>query len=260
MRDQLVDGVPPRSVAHDRAVLRNALSTAERWGLVARNVAKLAVPPPAPESQIKALGVEDARAILQAVAGDRLAPLFIVALAVGLRQSEALGLQWGDVDLDAATLRVERSLQRTHGLYTFAPVKTAGSRRTVALPAPVVATLREHRASQLRERMRVGPAWEGELWSDLVFATEIGSPLLGTSVTRRFRKLLAAARLPDFRFHDLRHGAASLLAALGVSPRATMETLGHADVSTTLGVYTHTTPELQREAADRVGEALWPSR
>ena len=178
---------------------------------------------------------------------------------MGLRQSEALGLQWRDVDLETATRHIERSLQRANGVYPFAPVKTKRSRRHVPLPAPVVAILREQRARQLRERRQAGADWEGEAWGDLVFGTEIGGPLSGFTVTRRFHQLLRAAGLPDRRFHDLRHGTASLLAALGISTRDTMDLLGHADPATTIGVYTHTTPDLQREAASRMGEALWPS-
>lgn len=90
-----------------------------------------------------------------------------------------------------------------------------------------------------------------------MFADEIGRPLAGFHVTRRFRKLLAAAGLPELRYHDLRHAAATLMAALGVSPRTAMEVLGHAQSSTTMEIYTHVAPEAQREATDRVAKALW---
>jgi len=81
----------------------------------------------------------------------------------------------------------------------------------------------------------------------------------GFGVSRRFRKILAKAGLPDMRYHDLRHGTASLMAALGVPPRVAMELLGHANISTTMEVYAHVAPEFQREAVDRVSAALWSS-
>jgi integrase len=109
----------------------------------------------------------------------------------------------------------------------------------------------------LEERLRAGPAWEGSDWGELVFTDEIGRPLSGFHVTKRFRKLLTAAGLPELRYHDLRHGAATLMAALGVPPRVAMEVLGHAQSSTTMEIYTHVAPELQREATDRVAEAIW---
>ena len=257
MSQQLSAGVPPRSVHHLRAVLSNALNDAMRWGLIDRNVAALAKPPSVPEREVRALTVEDAKNILAAVEGDRLEPLFTVPLTLGLRQGEALAVRWTDVDFDAGTLRIERTLQRVDGEYCFLPPKSKRSRRILPLPDPVIRALHAHRRRQLEERLLAGPAWEGGDWDELVFADEIGRPLSGFHVTKRFQKLLAAAGLPELRYHDLRHGAATLMAALGVPPRVAMEVLGHAQSSTTMEIYTHVAPELQREATDRVAEAIW---
>ncbi|MSQ13701.1 MAG: site-specific integrase [Dehalococcoidia bacterium] len=148
-------------------------------------------------------------------------------------------------------------LQRYGGAYHLMRPKTRNSRRTVSLPAAVAVALKEHRVRQLQERLQAGPLWDNETWGGLVFATETGGPLSGFSVTRRFYKLLRVAGLPPMRYHDLRHGAASIMAALGVSPRTAMETLGHSQISTTMNIYTHVTPEHQREAMDKVGAALF---
>jgi len=77
-------------------------------------------------------------------------------------------------------------------------------------------------------------------------------------VGRRFRKLLAVEGLLAMRYHDLRHGAASLMAAQGVPARVAMEVLGHAQISTTMNIYAHVAPEFQKEASERVAAALWP--
>lgn len=257
MNAALGDGASPRSAAHMRAVLRTALNVAMRWGILGRNVASLAGPPHVPEREIRPLSRSDARTILEAVRGDRLEALFTVGLALGLRQGEALGLRWADVDLEAGTLSVQRSLQRVDGGWLFLEPKTTRSRRTVPLPGPVTAALREHRARQLQERLSLGPAWQGETWGDLVFTDEAGGPLSGFHVSRRFKALLAVAGLPQMRYHDLRHGAASLMAAQGVPARVAMEILGHSQISTTMNVYVHVAPELGRDAADRIGAALW---
>ena len=257
LTDQLAAGMPERSVAHNRAVLRNALNTALRWNLVARNVASLAQPPSVPQREVRVLTTPDAQRLLNAVRGDRLEAVFSVALGLGLRQSEALGLQWDDVDLDGAQLHVWRTLQRVDGEYRFFGPKTARSRRTIPVPPPVMRALHVHRARQMEERLRVGPAWQGATWGNLVFADEAGQPLSGFHVTRRFKALLAAAGLPDMRYHDLRHGAASLMAAQGVPARVAMEVLGHSQISTTMEIYSHVTEESQRDAVNRVAEALW---
>ena len=257
MADQIRAGVAPRSVAHNRAVLRNALATGMRWGVVARNVANLAEPPLVPEWEVRALTLDRAQALLRAVEGDRLAAVFHVALGLGLRQSEALGLRWSDVDLSEGSMRIQRTLQRVDGAYRFFDPKTPRSRRTIPIPPPVVRALRDHRARQLSERLKVGSAWQGETWGGLIFTNEIGEPLASFHVTGRFRSLLKAAGLPDMRYHDLRHGAATLMAAQGVPARVAMEVLGHSQISTTMEIYSHVADESQRDAVNRVADALW---
>ncbi|MDO8751537.1 MAG: site-specific integrase [Dehalococcoidia bacterium] len=251
-------GLSARTVGRCRDVFRNALNHALKHGLVGRNVAALADAPTAPAREITALMPNAARRVLAAVKGDRLEPLFTVALACGLRQSETLGLRWSDVNVDAGSLSIQRTLQRVNGAFTFFPPKTARSRRTIAMPAPVAAALLQHMKRQLEERTVMGAAWEGDAWGALVFTNEVGGPLTSFHVSRRFSKLLQLAGLPRMRYHDLRHGAASLMAAQGVSARVAMEILGHAQISTTMNIYTHIAPELQKEATEKMADALWP--
>ena len=257
MNEGLARGLSPQTVAHHRAVLRGALNVGVRHGIVIRNAATLADPPRIPQREFQALTLDSAKKLLSAVQGDRLEALFTVALSLGLRKGEALGLRWSDVDLDHGQLSVRRTLQRMASQWVFLEPKTQSSRRTIAIPAQVTESLRTHRSRQLEERLQVGPSWNGQLWEDLVFADELGQPLSGFYVSRRFKKLLSDAGLPTMRYHDLRHGAASLMAALGIPPRVAMDILGHAQISTTMNIYAHVAPELQRDAADRVASALW---
>ena len=254
---QLDSGLSPRTVHHHRGLLRNALNVAQRWGLLTRNVAAFAAPPKVVEEEVAAIGPEQARQILDAVAGDRLEALYALTLALGLRQSEVLGLRWEDIDLDVDTLDVRRTLQRAEGEFRFFDTKTPRSRRTLSLAGPLVEHLGSHRRRQLEERLAAGIAWEGERWGDLVFTTELGGPLSGYVVTTHFQRLLLEAALPRMRFHDLRHAAATVMLTLGVPPRVAMETLGHSQISTTMDRYSHVIPELQRDASELVGAALW---
>ena len=107
---------------------------------------------------------------------------------------------------DAGTMSIQRLLQRVNGAFTFFPPKTPRSRRTIAMPVPVAAALHQHMKHQLSERMVMGEAWEGDAWGALVFTDQVGRPLAGFHVSRRFRKLLQLAGLPPMRYHDLRHG------------------------------------------------------
>lgn len=250
---KLATGLSPRRVEYARAVLRRALNDALRWGLIARNVATLVTPPRAQRYEIRPLDPDQARRFLDTVRADRLEALYSVALAVGLRQGEALGLRWDDVDLGGAVIHVRHALQRVDGKLQLVEPKTARSRRVVVLPATVVKALREHRVRQLAERLAAGSEW---IDRDLVFCTPRGRPLDASNVTHAFQKHLARAGLPRQRFHDLRHACASLLLAQGVNPRVVMEVLGHSQITLTLNTYSHVLPSLSEEAARRMDAVL----
>lgn len=168
-------------------------------------------------------------------------PAFYVTLALtGLRTGEALGLKWGDVDLDAKSLHVRRSIR--HGIVS-AP-KTLNSEREVALLAHNVKILRTWKAHQGEQRMEAGPDWPGDDW---VFTNGEGHDLdLGSLRRNEWRRVLKAADLrPGFRFHDLRHSHGSWLVRHGWSANAVQRRLGHSDPATTMRLYIHTGQEEQ---------------
>jgi integrase len=223
---------------------------------VSRNVARLVTPPRVQRRDVRPLTAAQARLFLSSVENDRLAALYAVSLSLGLRQGEALGLQWQDVDLEGRTLTVRHTLQRYDGEYHLDDPKTDRSRRTISLPPQLVDALRRHRVQQGEERLRVGPIWAGERWG-LVFSNELGEPLDGVAVTRAFQRKLADLGLPAQRFHDLRHAAATFLIAQGVPLRVVMEILGHSTIATTADTYGHVMPELQRDATERTAAVLF---
>ncbi|MGH7876608.1 MAG: tyrosine-type recombinase/integrase, partial [Candidatus Dormibacteraceae bacterium] len=238
-------GQSPRTVFHLRAVLRSALNHARRQELIFKNVAELAQPPRVPHRPVKPLDPEQAGRLLEAAKGDRLSALYSVALALGLRQGEILGLRRDEVDLTAGTMHVVHGLQRIGGEMRLVEVKTRGSHRTLHLPESILGELREHRQRQNEERL-AARYWED---SGLVFTTEYGAPLDGDRMRRHFLQLLEKAGLPRMRFYDLRHSCASLLLAQGVPLRSIMELLGHSSIALTANTYTHLLPALQKETA-----------
>lgn len=250
-------GSAPKTLQQVRAVLRRALNYARRQRYVSDNAASLSEPPKLIYSEVEPLTPDQARQLLAAVRDDRLEALITVALALGLRQGEALGLRWVDADLEGRLLHVRQSLAREGGAFVVAPLKTNRSRRTIALPAPVVEGLRAHAARQAVERAHAEPvgAWDST-WDGLVFRAEDGSPLKGQKVTRRFQAILRAEDLPHQRFHDLRHACASLLLAQGVALPEIQDVLGHASFAFTREIYAHLSAEMRRNAADRMGDFL----
>jgi integrase len=258
LRDQ---GLSPATLRQARAVLSRALRTAEVDGLIARNPARLVDGVKQTASEGRTLTPEQARTLLRAAQGHEYEALVPTLLSLGLRKGEALGLSWRDVDLEgsAPRLAVRRSLKKDGrgGLYLDEP-KTARSRRTVRIPAPLVDALRAHRVRRNEQRLAFGPGWGGQWAShELVFTNTVGGPLDPDRVNRRMQELTVDAGLGKWTPHELRHSAASLLFAQGVPLKVISETLGHSSIRVTADVYSHLLDDSRAEAATAMESALW---
>jgi integrase len=249
MNAMATGGASPKTAANVRGLLRSALNQAVRWHLIPRNPVLDTEAPKREQHEIKPFTPAEARSFLEAVKGDRLEALYVTTLGLGLRQGEALGLTWQDVDLETGTLYIREQLQRMDGVLRRVPLKTERSRRTLAMPARILTALEEHRERQLAEGRALLP-------SAYVFTTPKGGPLEARTILRWFADILDKAKLRHIRFHDLRHSAATFLLVQGVPMRDVMEILGHSQMSTTSDRYSHVVPELQREAASRMDALL----
>jgi len=283
------EGLAPATVLQIHRILSRALKVALQRGYVARNVATLVDAPSVALGEIEPLTPRQAQRIMALASARRNGTRWSVALALGLRQGEALGLRWQFVDLNAGTLTIRwqlqrqrwrhgcgdphacgidrhgdnclpgctrharACLQRTGGGLQLTELKSDKSRRTVALPAPLVAALKAHRAEQLKERMTVGSVWPD---GDYVWCQPNGRPIGAHADWDEWKALLKDAGIRDARVHDARHTAATLLLAQGVDQRVVMEILGHSQISMT-AKYAHVLPEVMTDAADRIGQALW---
>jgi integrase len=172
-----------------------------------------------------------------------------------MRQGEVLGLRWADVSLDGENpvLVVSQALQRIGGEFRFVRPKTDRSRRTIALPKSVVKALLAHRARQAADRLAIGPAWQDH---DLVFTMADGSPIERKFLHNDFKRILRIAGLPDTKFHNIRHSAASLLLAQGIPLREIMELLGHSSMPLTADTYSHLMAPAMRAVADTMDLVL----
>jgi integrase len=287
LNERLTSGLSTRRVQYLHAVLRAALNTAVKDQLLVRNVAAIIKPPRVIGKEVQPLTPEEARRFLDSIRGNRLEALFTVAISIGLRQGEALGLRWNDVDFEAGTLRIRYALQRiktrnidteatedgkaptkqhTRSAFHLVEPKTKQSRRTIAIPKLTLSALAEHKARRAQERLLAGSAWrvpvitcEGEQVAvdDLVFITRFGNPFDAPTVTHRFQALLTRAGIGHHRFHDLRHTAATLLAIQGVHPRAIQAALGWENLSM-LSRYAHFVEEQRQAVAVAMDAILTP--
>ena len=154
-----------------------------------------------------------------------------------MRRGELLGLQWGDIDLDAATLRVERSVEETKtGLRLKSP-KTKRGRRNLKLPTEAVSVLRAHKVQQMQIRFALGMGKPDA--TTLVFSDVEGELLKPHTVSRAWRRVVAAKKLPSVTFHALRHTHASMLIRAGVDILTISRRLGHSKAAVTLDCYGH---------------------
>ena len=258
MEQGLRAGQSSQSVIHHKAVLRAALNYAIKKEWIYRNVADRADSPKVQRREVVAMTLAKAQAMLASFEGDRLEALFRMNIMYGARQSEFLGLQWQDIDFDEKVIRIQRSLQLDEERKRdFYPTKTDSSARVIPLDDQTATKLKEHRTRQREEYLRAGPLWQGAAWNDLVFVNEIGQPLAGYTVTRRFRRLLKNAGLADITYNQGRNGFISMLAALGVPAKISGTIAGHAQISTTMDIYARVAPESSREAIDKLADALW---
>lgn len=236
-----------RTAQYARAILVRALNQAVRWRLVSYNVAAVTEAPRVEPRVSVPLSLEQARALLDAVRGDRYEALYRITLSLGLRRGEVLGLRIVDVDLKRRELRINGALQRVRGKLVRTTPKTRTSVRTLSLPEAVYQSLREH----LQRQAAVFPD------AEYVFLSQSGTPIDPRNLLRRFKDVLARAGLPaTIRFHDLRHSCATFLIAQGEHPRVVMDILGHAQISTTMDIYGHVLPSTQRAAATRLDALL----
>ncbi len=226
-----------------RSVLVMVLDQAERRDIVAKNVAKQTETPAGYEKARRSLTEEQARKLIEAVRGARLGAAYLVALMLGLRPGETLGLRWDDLDLDDGWVRVAQQLVVEGGSkatgqrrrLVFRDPKSE-SRRTIEAPDAVVAVLRVRRRAQLEERMKAGPAW---VENGLVFTTEIGTPIDPRNYRRGFSKATTDAGLGHWHPHELRHSTVSLLSAAGVALEDISDMVGHKNTRVTQIVYRH---------------------
>lgn len=244
----------PLTLAYVHSVLKSALEHAVREEEIPRNVARnVRTGTPRPR-RFEPLTADEARKFLATANGHRLQSLFELALHTGLRKGELLGLRWEDLDLDAGTAAIRRTLQRTStGGLTTLPTKTCASERRIALPTRCLHSLKLHHEQQKREREAAGAMWQRD---EPVFTTVQGRPIDPTNLTRTFNALLHKASLRRIRFHDLRHSTATLLLEQGVELVVIKELLGHAHIGVTATVYAHVRLRLQRDAIDLLGRAL----
>ncbi|HXF37414.1 MAG TPA: site-specific integrase [Actinomycetota bacterium] len=257
-----------KTVRNVHAVLRKALADATRWrphALLARNPLDGLEPPRRDDSvERQAWTAEEVRRFLAAVADDRLAAIWRLALATGLRRGELLGLWWDDIRLEEREVRVRRQvLSKVAGegprLYVRGTLK--GRReRLVRFDEATAAALRAWRARQAEERLAFGPAYRSHgglgIEAPWVITEPDGYVINPDTLLSRWKAACRRAGVREIPLHAARHTYAMLSLRAGVRLDLVSRQLGHASIGTTADVYGHDDPEAARQAAATLAALL----
>lgn len=255
-----------------RDVLSPALKQAIKWRMLNQNPCELCELPKIVKREMQCFTPEETAIFLEYAKLDRYYAAFVIAIETGMRPEEYLGLQWKDIDFAHSRLSVRRALVVLKGGgFNFTEPKTSQSRRSIPISQSAITTLKAHRREQLEARMKISDIYED---NDLVFPSEIGTPMLHGNLDRRhFKKIIKRANegitktnhkngedkplLRKIRLYDLRHTMATLLLSKGINPKIVSERLGHSSIALTLDTYSHVLPTMQKDATEQIEKLMF---
>ena len=249
-----LDYVGERTIRLIHSTLHCSLGDAVKRKIIQSNPTDLICAPKYEPPEMKILTEDEINTFLITIQGHPIEALYFMAITTGLRQSELLGLKWSDLDWNNCSMKVLRQLKRgpkRNGY--FGSLKTKHSKRTIKLGQE---TMRKLHGRLIKQQTYQGnSSWEE---NDLIFSTKYGTPIRQANLYNQFKSLLQEAGLPDIRFHDLRHTAATIMLNNGISILTVSRRLGHSKPSITLDVYGHIMPSMQASIADQIDELISP--
>lgn len=239
-----------RTIHYIHSILRSALQDAVRAGVIARNPCIGTMLPRRSLKEMQVLTESQVTQFLIAAEASRYKALYHLAITTGMRYSELIGLKWSDIDWDKGTIKVQRQLQyQPHKGYQFTEPKTRSGTRTIKLGETTLKILNEHH-KKFAHTDRTG--------ENLVFINGTGTQVYFKRFYKDFKRILRNANLPEIRFHDLRHTAATLMISNGIPVLIVSQILGHSKPSVTMNIYAHASIEMQSEAANLMENLVTP--
>lgn len=257
-------GLSPRTVLYIHSILHAALKDALRWNRIVRNPADAAVPPSASSTksaQPDTWSSEQLGSFLEFAEASRYLPPWLFIATSGCRRGECLGLKWDDIDLEMATARISRQVVTISGSMRVKELPKTKRGHMISLDPTTITILRSWRAAQNEERLFVGAGYKND---GFVFAKADGTPYHPERFSREFGRMQGRylrthpdAQLPRLGLHGLRHTWATLALGAGVDIKIVSDRLNHSTTHITREIYTHVTPPMRSDAADRVAEQIF---
>lgn len=238
-------GLSSTSVRYVHNNLHKALVSAVKSELIPRNPADLVDPPRVERYEAEPLNPDETLRLLRASAGQEIQMPVLLAVTLGLRRGEALGLRWEDVDMIARTVTITRSASFSKEGFSLGTTKTKNSRRTLLMSELLYSGFESTLSKQTHTAQLVGAGFNP---FNLVCCREDGSPMTPNVLQHQFKDLLDKASLPSIRFHDLRHTNATLMLRKAVPAKIVSAMLGHSSIGITLDTYSHVMTDMQTGA------------
>lgn len=254
---QVDKGLSPRTVRYTHSVLSNALKQAVKWRYLPNNPCNDVDLPKMNATEMKAMNLNEIKRFIKTIQQHRLAALFELMIATGLRPGEAFALRWSDINLEKGTLSVRRTLSRNSKKeFVFKEPKTKKSKRTMPFPVGLVKSLKRHKIMQAAEILKSKPGSYNT--SDLVFTASNGMPIDHSNLVNQvYKPLLVKANLEPYRLYDLRHSSATLMVEANTHVKVVSERLGHSSAMLTLDTYSHCLPDMQAEVSSKLNDLLY---
>ena len=238
-------GLSPRTVKYIYQTLHAALGQAVKERMITRNICTaVEIPKKQEEKEMKTWTKGEVDIFLKATKDYKYYILHYLALNVGMRQGELLGLQWKDIDFDNKLLKVNRQYDRSG---QFKKLKTKAGKRTIPLTDHIIKELNRHKIKQSEKKLALGEAFED---NDLVCCNEIGQAVSHYQLFREFKDIVEIANLPEITFHDMRHTFATLFIESGGPIKTLQQILGHSSITVTIDTYVSVTKEMLDSAAN----------
>lgn len=246
-------GQSARSQQQARAVLSAAFESAMEDDLVASNPVVKSRTINLVTAQIHPFTLAEVQTLLAKTTGVQIQARVRMAILYAMRQGEALGLQWKDINFNKKTVFIWQQVQKIEGVYEFVKLKSEDSRRTLEIDDETLAAMKAHKIQQNIDRLAMGEKWQDH---DLVFTTTNGKPIDCKTDYRQWHRALANAGLPKKRLHDARHTAATILFDQGLDIEVIRRFMGHSSVLLTSKTYVHHSARQLKGAAELINKMI----
>lgn len=248
------DELSGKTLVQHHRVLRKALDYAYKLQMIPNNPADAVESPKAQKYKARVLNLDEIKELLKALKDTELEVPINVALALGLRRGELLGLMWEDIDLEEGTIQIKRNLVRAGTKLVIKEPKSETSIRTLKLSPTILNMLKKHKKRQLELKVMLGPEYKD---NGLVFCKNNGEMINPSTFSHQFSDFLKKNGLPSIRLHDLRHTNATLMLQSKIPPKVASARLGHSTIAITMDLYSHVLIDMEEETAKKLDNILY---